>query len=483
MDLHIVFRFLGKISLIQGLTMSIPLCLAFWYDEHCVRAFVLTICIALLVSFLCQRQGRVRTKALTIREGIAITGLGWLLATGLGMLPYVIGGYLGLLDGLFESISGFTGTGATVIENLEILPHSILFWRSMTHWLGGLGIVVIFIALLPEAGQSTMSMYNAEAAGPTRERVLPRLHDMTNVLFRMYSGFTVVALLVFLGCGMDFASALNHALSTISAGGFSTYNASVAHFDNPVVESWITFFMILTGGNYGLYYQVYKKGAGVLWRNTEFKAYLVILAVVTSLIVLNLAYVSGGGWTAAFRYASFQVASIATTGFVSADYDTWPAFSKLLLLFLMICGGCAGSTAAGIKVSRLVILIKALKIMAFQKIHPNMVRRVEMNGQYVSFDVVARVSHFFFLYMSFIALWALLLTWDGVNIFDAIGISVSTMGCIGPAFGITGATCTYANLSDFAKSILCLSMLLGRLEILTLLVMCRRSFWKSKGMW
>ena len=282
---------------------------------------------------------------------------------------------------------------------------------------------------------------------------------------------------------MDFINALNHALSTISAGGFSTFNASVAHFDDPVVEGWITFFMILAGGNFGLYYQVYQKGPGVLRRNTEFKAYLLILGVVTLLIMLNLAYAFGGEWTTAFRYASFQVASIATTGFVSADYDTWPAFSKLLLLFLMICGGCAGSTAAGLKVSRVVILVKALWITAFQKVHPNMVRRVEINGHYVGDDTVVRVSQFFFLYMAFIVLWALLLTWDGVNIFDAVGISVSTMGCIGPAFGITGATCTYANLSDFAKSILCLSMLLGRLEILTLLVMCRRSFWKSKGMW
>lgn len=463
--------------------MLIPLGIAFWCGEESAVPFILTIGAAVAVSFLCQRRGHVRTKALTIREGIAITGLGWLLATGLGMLPYVLGGYLGILDGLFESISGFTGTGATVIEDLEVLPNSILFWRSMTHWLGGLGIVVIFIALLPEAGQSTMSMYNAEVAGPTRERVLPRLHDMTNVLFRMYSGFTLIALVIFLLCGMDFINALNHALSTISAGGFSTFNASVAHFDDFVVEGWITFFMILAGGNFGLYYQVYQKGPGVLRRNTEFKAYLLILGVVTLLIMLNLAYAFGGEWTTAFRYASFQVASIATTGFVSADYDTWPAFSKLLLLFLMICGGCAGSTAAGLKVSRVVILVKALWITAFQKVHPNMVRRVEINGHYVGDDTVVRVSQFFFLYMAFIVLWALLLTWDGVNIFDAVGISVSTMGCIGPAFGITGATCTYANLSDFAKSILCLSMLLGRLEILTLLVMCRRSFWKSKGMW
>ena len=272
-------------------------------------------------------------------------------------------------------------------------------------------------------------------------------------------------------------------MSTVSAGGFSTYNASAAHFESTAVEAWMTFFMILTGGNYGLYYQAWQKGAHVLWRNTEFKAYLLIIAVAAALIGINLMDGFDVSAATALRYSSFQSASIATTGFVSADYDRWPSFSKGILLLLMISGGCAGSTAAGLKVSRVVIMVRYIWQAAKAKLHPRQVVALNMNGHRIGDDTVVRVAQFCFLYLMFIALWALLLTFDGIGAFDAIGISVSTMGCIGPAFGITGATCTYAELSVFSKSILCLSMLLGRLEIFTLLVMLRKSFWKSKSSW
>lgn len=353
MDLHVICQFLGRIAWAQSGVMTLPLVMALVFAEDSWLAFLGTMGTCALAGWGFLRYGHVRTKKLTMREGIAITGLGWLLATFLGMLPYCLGGYLNYFDGLFESISGFTGTGATVIPDLEILPQSLLFWRSLTHWLGGLGIVVIFIALLPEAGQSTVYMYNAESTGPTRERVLPRLHDMTQVLFRMYMAFTATAFVIFFLCGMDFLGALNHALSTVSAGGFSTYNASAAHFESTAVEAWMTFFMILTGGNYGLYYQAWQKGAHVLWRNTEFKAYLLIIAVAAALIGINLMDGFDVSAATALRYSSFQSASIATTGFVSADYDRWPSFSKGILLLLMISGGCAGSTAAGLKVAGL----------------------------------------------------------------------------------------------------------------------------------
>lgn len=483
MDLHIVCRFLGQIARAQSLVMLLPLVLSFIWQEDSWRAFCGTIVFSSIISLFFLEYGYVRTKKLTIREGIAITGLGWLLAAFLGMLPYVLGGYLGLLDGIFESISGFTGTGATVITDLEILPRSLLFWRSMTHWLGGLGIIVIFIAILPEAGQSTIYMYNAESTGPTSERVLPRLQDMTQVLFRMYMAFTVIAFAVFLLCGMDIFGAANHALSTISAGGFSTYNASAAHFESPLVEGWMTVFMILTGGNYALYYQVWRKGWRILWKNTEFKAYLLMILAASLLIGLNLMDRFSVPGLTALRYSSFQAASIATTGFVSADYDQWPPFSKGILLLLMLTGGCAGSTAAGIKVSRLVILLRYIRQVILEKVYPRQIHGLWMNGRHLSEVTAVRAAQFFFLYMAFIALWALLLTLDGIGVFDAIGISVSTMGCIGPAFGITGATCTYAGLSLFSKTVLCFSMLFGRLEMFTLLAMMHKSFWTSKGNW
>ena len=483
MSLRIVAFFLGKISAALGGVLCLPLGIALFYSESSRLAFVLAVLLCLSLGKGLLAAGRLETDTLTVREGIAITGLGWIMVTILGMLPYVCGGYLGILDGLFESISGFTGTGATVIDHLEILPNSIVFWRSMTHWLGGLGIIVIFIALLPQTGHGAVHMYNAEITGPTRERMLPRLKDMTLILFLMYLGFTAVACIVYGLCGLDFLSSLNHACSTISAGGFSTYDNNAIHFDDALIEGWMTFFMILAGTNFGLYYRAYKNGPSVLWRNTEFKAYLGILTLAIAGVALNL--MAGMGYSAgqALRYASFQVASLSTTGFVSTDFDVWPPFSRLLLMLLMISGGCAGSAAGGLKISRVVILFKLAYGTVWQLLHPRMVMQVKLNGRPVSEAALRPVCQFFFVYMMFVVFFALLLTAGGISMFDAIGISVTTMGSVGPGFGVIGATCTYAGLSDFIKSILCLSMLLGRLEIFTLLALLSPRFWRYKNNW
>lgn len=469
--------------MVEAMIMVIPFLIALYNEEPSRAGFVAALLICALAGLELRLYGKVRVEHLTMREGIAITGIGWILATSLGMLPYVCSGYLNVLDALFESISGFTGTGATVIENLSELPRSILFWRMMTHWFGGLGIVVIFIALLPQTGQSTVYMYNAETTGPTRERVMPRLRDMTKALFQMYMMFTVAAMVVYLFCGLSFYDAVTHAMSTIGTGGFSTYDDNAMHFDNVPLEAWMTFFMILAGGNFGLYYRIWHKGIGTILHNTEFKAYLAIELAAMLLIAGNLVQAMGMPPAEAFRYASFQVGSISTTGFVSADFDQWPGFSKGILLLLMICGGCAGSTAGGMKVSRMVLLVKNAWAVVHQKLSPRRVVEVRMNGSKVREDTLLRVGQFFFLYMLFIVFWALLLTADGLKMFDALGISITVMGSVGPAFGIAGATCTYASLSVFAKSILCVAMLLGRLEMFTLLVMLSPDFWQRGNRW
>ena len=308
---------------------------------------------------------------------------------------------------------------------------------------------------------------------------LPRLREMTRSLFLMYMVFTMTACVVYLCCGLSFLDAIAHAMSTLGTGGFSLYDDNAMHFDNPALEGWMTFFMILAGGNFGLYYRVWKKGPRVLRNNTEFQAYLVILAAAMLLITVNLVDAMGMQPVEAFRYASFQVGSLSTTGFVSADFDQWPAFSKGVLMMLMISGGCAGSTASGVKVSRVVLLAKNAWAVVHQKLSPRRVIRAHMNGIEVSGDILMRVGQFFFLYIFCIVFWALLLTFDGIGAFDALGISVTTLGNVGPAFGIAGATCTFAGLSDFSKSILCIEMLLGRLEVLSLAVVFTPQFWRK----
>ncbi len=483
MDARVILYILGRLVFAETAVMGIPLVMAVVRGEASARAFLLSCTLAAFLGTYLHMKGRASEKALTMREGIAVTGFGWMIASALGMLPYLMGGYLGLLDGLVESISGFTGTGATVFPTLSGLPASLLFWRMMTNWFGGLGIIVIFIALLPQTGQSTIYMYNAETTGPTRERVLPRLRDMTKALFQMYVFFTAVVAGIYVLCGLPLMQAGMHAMSTVCAGGFSTYDDSAMHFHSIRLETAMTVFMILAGGNFGLYYRVWQKGPTVLLRNTEFKWYLGILAGAMALITANLACAMGLDWRTAFRYASFQVGSLSTTGFVSADFEMWPSFSKGIFLLLMVGGGCAGSAASGLKIARVVLLVKNAWAVVHQKLNPRRVVEVRMNGAKVSEETLLRVGQFFSLYIFLIAFFALLLTADGIAAFDAIGISISTMGGIGPAFGVAGATETYAGLSDFTKSVICVSMLLGRLEMVTLLVMLTPDFWQKGNRW
>lgn len=483
MDARVILYILGRLVFAETAVMGIPLVMAVVRGEASARAFLLSCTLAAFLGTYLHTKGRASEKALTMREGIAVTGFGWMIASALGMLPYLMGGYLGLLDGLVESISGFTGTGATVFPTLSGLPASLLFWRMMTNWFGGLGIIVIFIALLPQTGQSTIYMYNAETTGPTRERVLPRLRDMTKALFQMYVFFTAVVAGIYVLCGLPLMQAGMHAMSTVCAGGFSTYDDSAMHFHSIRLETAMTVFMILAGGNFGLYYRVWQKGPTVLLRNTEFKWYLGILAGAMALITANLVCAMGLDWRTAFRYASFQVGSLSTTGFVSADFEMWPSFSKGIFLLLMVGGGCAGSAASGLKIARVVLLVKNAWAVVHQKLNPRRVVEVRMNGAKVSEETLLRVGQFFSLYIFLIAFFALLLTADGIAAFDAIGISISTMGGIGPAFGVAGATETYAGLSDFTKSVICVSMLLGRLEMVTLLVMLTPDFWQKGNRW
>ena len=482
MNIYTVNYILSRLSFAMAAALVIPLILAVAGDEPTREAFTLSVLVSAFVGVGFRRYGK-PAEELTAREGIAITAFGWFTGTFLGMLPYLLGNYLGFLDALFESISGFTGTGATVFASLGSLPYSLLFWRMMTAWIGGLGIIVIFIALLPQSGASTIYMYNAEGAGPTMDRVMPRLRDMTMALFKIYLIFTTFTTAIFMLCGVDFSIALTHAMSTIGTCGFSTYDDSTMHFHSLPFELWTALFMFLAGGSFSLYYRAWVKGPSVILRNTEFRTYLCMILVAMLLVALNLIIEMGMDFATAVRFAIFQVTSLSTTGFVSADFETWPTFSKLLLLLLMAIGGCAGSTASGIKVARIILLVRNARAVILQKLNPHRVVDISFGGAHVDSAMLLRVGTFFFLYFAIIFVTAFLLTMDGLLPFDAIAVAITTIGNIGPAFGIVSATSTYAPLSDFVKAVLCISMLLGRLEIFTLLILLRPSFWRKTKRW
>ena len=447
---------------------------------------LLALAGAALVSFAVgmgmQRSRKGAIEDLSVREGIAITSLSWILVTFLGMLPYVFGGYLNILDGILECIPGLSGTGATVITDIEVLPQSLLVWRSLTHWLGGLGIIVIFIALFPQFGHGIVHMMDAESTGPTSDRMLPRVRQMAKALFTVYVVLTTAATVALMACGLDYLTALEHAFSTIATGGFSPYNDSVAHFNSPLIEGVLALFMILSSANFSIYVAAWRKGIGVIFRDTEFRLYVALVLGASALMSLNLTYGASYDPLEAVRETFFQAASISSsTGFVSADFDQWPSFSKGILLFLMFCGGCAGSTAGGLKVTRLMLLMKTMRSVVQQKLSPRSVVQVHSNGEDYNEEILYGVARFFVAYVILDILWTVLFIGDGVPTLDAIGLSVSTMGSCGPAFGTVGPTCTYAELPVFSKVIVCISMLMGRLEMFPVLALLMPSFWRHSN--
>ena len=483
MNKRVLCYVLGRLAAAEAAVFTLPMLYAFYCGEDYVTLFLTILVTAVVACELLYRGGTKGDGDITSREGIAITGLGWLLGTFFGMLPYVLGGYLGLIDGVFESISGFTGTGATVFNEIETLPKSILFWRSLTNWFGGLGIIVIFIALIPQTGASTVHMYNAALDSASDERIMPRLKEMTKVLFGMYSVLTILASVIYFLAGLDVFSAVNHAMTTIATGGYSTYRGSIMDAESLYVEFWMMLFMFISGANFSLYYRAAKKGLRVFWRDGEFRAYTYMFLGATFLIALDLFTEGQAELFTAIRYAAFQASSFFNTGFVSVDFNAWPGFSQGILLLLMISGGCAGSTASGLKIMRVLVMLKAAAAVIKQKVHPRQVSEVKLNGVKLSDEAVFRVGQFFFLYIFFLGAGALLLALDGFPVYEAITLSISTMGNIGTAFGAVGEMGSYGDFSVFTKCLLCFIMLLGRLEMFALLVLLRPSFWRQRNTW
>ncbi len=484
MNLHLVAWLLGGLSFGISAFLLLPALLALGLGEPALPFFAaggLSAAAALLLRW----WGGLPRVHLSIREGIAVTGLGWILAAFLGLLPYVFGGWLSALDALFESISGFTGTGASIIVSVESLPRSLLLWRSLTHWIGGFAIIVMFTALLPQLAHGSLFRHSAEGIGGLHgSRVLPRIRTMARMLLAVYALLTAAAGLVYLLCGMPPFAAASHALSTVSTGGFSIYDDSARYFDDPLIEGAMTFFMIAAGGNFWLYYLGWKKGLHLFTENTEFKAYLTLLLLAIVLIAANLVHDMGLGPADALRYASFQAASFAsTTGFVSSDFDNWPSFSRFCLLLLMFIGGCAGSTAGGLRVSRMLLLQRMMFSILWQKLHPQGVRQERLNGIALSEDALFNAGRFFFMYIMLNAFWVFLLTADTVPALDAIAVSISAMAGVGPVLELSGSAYTYATLPEASKFVVCLAMLFGRLEIFTLLVMLSPEFWHEKTGW
>jgi len=481
MNYKLIAKMISYLLLITSLFLMIPLCLAFYHNEaDSFKAIAISIITA--VSFFIivyALTGKNSNSNLSTRDGFLFVTLSWTLVSLLGALPFYLSDAIpSFVDSYFETMSGFSTTGASILTDIEALPRSILFWRSLTHWLGGMGIVVLTVAVLPLLGIGGMQLIKAEAPGPTVDKITPRIAETAKILWIIYLGFTVAQTLLLQLGGMTLFDALTHTFGTLATGGFSPKGASVGHYDSAYIDGVITLFMILAGINFGLHFRYLTGKTNVLLTDTEFKAYMGIFITATLLISFDLYGSHYDTISDSIRFSSFQVASIlTTTGYATTDYSKWPYFSQIILLMMMFVGGCSGSTGGGIKVIRIVTLLKqGINEMKYL-LHPRGVFTLRISGHPVKKDVVYAISGFFFLYIFMILITTLVVATSGENILTCFTTALATVGNIGPGFGKTGPVENYAFFPGYIKVYLSFAMLVGRLEIYTVLVIFSRRFW------
>ena len=415
------------------------------------------------------------------RAGFIVVTLSWIACALVGALPFYISGAIpSFTDAFFESMSGFTTTGASILTEIESLPRGILLWRSTTHWLGGMGIIVLSVAVFPLIGIGGGQLVKAEAPWPTVDKVTPRIAQTAKILWLIYFGLTVGQTLLLLGAGMDLFDSVTHTFGTLATGGFSPKNASVGHYDSALVDGIITVFMVLAGTNFLLHFALITGRLDKIRRDTEFKSYLLVFFTATLAITVALALSSGGSFSNGFRLASFQVASIlTTTGFATADYEMWPQVARVVLFCLMFVGGCAGSTGGGIKVARIVTLFKQAMNEFRYLTHPRGIFPISFNRVPMARRMVFAISAFVFLYVLLLLLSTMVIALAGVSILTALSTALATLGNIGPGFDAVGPTQNYAFFPQPLKWFLSFLMMTGRLEIYTVMVMFTPGFWKS----
>ena len=474
-------RLLFILLSIIALTMLIPLATAFFYGESSVySAFLIPICSCLLLGIIFFFVGKKQKTYMSIRSGFAIVAIFWISASFLGSLPIYLSGYAkSFIDALFESVSGFSTTGATIFSDVESLPRSINLWRCQMHWLGGMGIVVLTVALMPILGVGGFKLIKAETTGPEKDKITPKITVTAKILWIIYFAFTVVQTILLMIAGMDFVDALSHAFATVGTGGFSTKNTSIAFYNSKAIEWICTIFMILAGINFSLYFKLFTGNGKELTSNTEFKAYLGIL--LTSILIVTFANLEQyQSFFTSLRYSSFHVASImSTTGFATQNYLEWIPLAQIILFFLMFIGGSSGSTSGGVKVIRWVILAKQATNESLKMLHPRGIFSIRLNGRAGRNDVVYNVSAFFFLYALLVLITTVITTLGGSDILTSFTASLSMVGNIGPGFGKVGPMDNFAQFAPAIKWWYCFAMLAGRLELYTMIIFFNKAFWKK----
>ncbi len=463
--------------------MLIPAFCSIIYKEDDIYAFL----ISGVITFLVGISGEQLTKSeaeideFNRKDGFFIASFCWISAIAFGALPYLVYGvFSNPMDAFFESTAGFTTTGASTVVNIEILPHGILFWRSFTQWLGGMGILILAIAILPKLSVGGMQLLNIEAPGPSAEKLTPRIAETAKHLWTVYLVLSVLLFVILKLLGLPIFDSIIHVFSTVSIGGFSNQNLSVGAYNSVAVEFTITAFMFISGINFALLFWLSRGKFKKLYSNPEFRFFVIIIVASIALVTIDLYTYQFSSLFESFRYAAFNVTSISTTtGFVSTDYNLWPEFSKWLLIILMFVGGCSGSTSGSIKVMRIIILIKHAFREIKKNIYPNAVLPIRFGKNVLDDNVVSSIINFFLIYIFIFILSTIILTLDEVPIITAFTACAATIGNVGPGMELVGPASNYAGLSNLSKTVLTFLMIIGRLELFAILVIFTPSFWKN----
>lgn len=483
MNFNMIAYILGNIIRIEAALLAVPAFISIWYQEtKAASAFVVTITACLMVgTVLASREPE--NKRIYGREGFVVVALSWIVMSVLGALPFYLSGSIsGYINCLFETVSGFTTTGASILQEIETLPKSIQFWRCFTHWIGGMGILVFMLAIMPLGDERTMHLMKAEAPGPLVSKLVPKVKSTAKILYTIYIVLTLVEMILLFAGGMPFFDSVVHALSTAGTGGFSIKNSSIAAYNSAYFEYVITAFMLLFGVNFNLFYLMLMKDFKNVWKNEELRYYIAIVCIATALITIDISryYPTVEG---RFRHAIFQVAAImSTTGFVTANFDLWPELSKSILYCLLFLGACGGSTAGGIKISRVVILMKMVAREIRRIVHPRSVNLIKLDGYKVDEDSIRSASGFFILYILILLGSFMLISLDNFDFITNITAVTTCLSNVGPGLAMAGPVENLSFFSGFAKLVLCMDMLLGRLEIFPIIMLFAPSIWRKSYM-
>jgi len=482
-NIKVIVNIVGILLIINGILMLTCLPFSFYNNESSWFEISLSSVINLIVGCILYVFTRTKTTTnLKKRDGYLIVTSSWFFLSLFGMLPYILSNQIpDFTNAFFESVSGYTTTGATILDDIDgTLDHGLMYWRSLTQYMGGMGIIVLAVAILPFLGIGGMQLFVAEAPGISPDKLRPRIKETAKRLWLIYLSFTIILFFILYGEGMTFFDAVNHSMTTMATGGFSTKNESIGYFDSPVIQYTIAFFMALSATNFTLIYFGLKFEFRKILQNEEFKFYLLFIIILTSIVFFTLYNIDNNNIEKTFRTALFNVVAIlTTTGYASADYTSWSTFMTVLFFLLMFFGATAGSTSGGVKLIRHMILLKNSFVELKKQLHPSAIIPVRINNTVVTRDVILNIQAFIILYIFLFSIGTVLLSLTGVDFITAVGASGSAIGNVGPGIGDVGPSETYSSIPTTGKYILCVLMFLGRLELFTVLLILTPFFWRD----